>query len=160
MRGFVNQEQSWMRPNRRFSNVYLPTTARFPSMGKIIVGIDSSGSITEEELAFFAAHLNDIFEQCRPESITILWCDFEIYGFNEYTLDDLPIKFEPIGGGGTDMRKITQWVNENEPLADVCIIFTDGDTPFPEPEEDDNVPTQWVLTSDVEVPNHLKVLLN
>lgn len=158
MRGFVNQEQSWRRPNRRFSNVYLPTTARFPSMGKIIVGIDSSGSITEEELAFFAAHLNDIFEQCRPESITVLWCDVEICGVNEYTLDDVPIKFEPIGGGGTDMRKITQWVNENEPLADVCIIFTDGDTPFPESEKDDNVPTQWVLTTDVEVPDYLKVL--
>ena len=145
MTSFVNQGESWRRPNRRFSTVYLPTTDRLPAMGQLIVGIDTSGSIGDKELAAFAKHLNDVVEDCRPESVTVLWCDSEIGGVDEFTLDDVPFQLEPKGGGGTDMREITRWCNENAPDADACVIFTDGWTPYPK-EGDEEVPTLWVLT--------------
>lgn len=145
MTGFVSQGESWRRPNRRFSNVYLPTTDRLPAMGQLIVGIDTSGSIGPKELAAFAKHLNDVVEDCRPAAITVLWCDSEISGVDEFTLDDVPFKLEPKGGGGTDMREITNWCNDNAPDADTCVIFTDGWTPYPD-EGEELVPTLWVLT--------------
>ena len=145
MTSFVSQGESWRRPNRRFSNVYLPTTDRLPAMGQLVVGIDTSGSIGPKELTAFAKHLNDVIEDCRPAQITVLWCDSDIAGVDEYTLDDVPFKLEPKGGGGTDMREITNWCNNNAPDADTCVIFTDGWTPYPD-EGEETVPTLWVLT--------------
>lgn len=157
MTKFVSQDQSWKRPNRRFSDVYLPVTDRLPAMGKLIIGIDTSGSISDKELNFFGAHINSIIEQCRPESITVVWCDDEVSGVDEFKLEEAPIKFEPKGGGGTDMREITKWVAENEPEADICIIFTDGYTPYPEDGEE-AIPTQWVITTDYKPPEHINYL--
>ena len=154
MTGFVNQGESWRRPNRRFSSVYLPTTDRLPAMGRLIVGIDTSGSIGDNELSAFAKHLNDVVEDCRPESVTVLWCDTEISGVDEYTLDDVPFDLKPKGGGGTDMTEITRWCNENAPDADACVIFTDGWTPFPNEGEED-VPTLWVVTSGGRCPDYI-----
>ena len=155
MTGFVNQGESWRRPNRRFSEVYLPTTDRLPAMGKLVVGIDTSGSISNKELACFAKHLFDVIEDCRPESITVLWCDSEIAGVDEHSLDDSPFPLEPKGGGGTDMREITKWCVDNAPDADACVIFTDGYTPYPD-EGEEEVPTLWVMTGEpYQVPDYI-----
>lgn len=154
MTGFISQGESWRRPNRRFSEQYLPTTDRLPAMGQLVVGIDTSGSIGEAELKAFAKHLNDVVEDCRPAEITVLWCDTEISGVDEFTLDDLPFNLEPKGGGGTDMREITKWCSDNAPDADVCVIFTDGWTPYPE-EGEEEVPTLWVLTTDYNTPDYI-----
>ena len=157
MNKFVNQDQSWKRPNRRFQDVYLPTTDRQPAMGDLVIGIDTSGSIGDKELAFFGAHVNTIIEECKPEKIYLLWCDTEVDTVEEFTLEDLPIEFTPKGGGGTDMRAITHWVNDNTPDADVCVIFTDGYTPYPIDGEE-TVYTKWVLTTDYEAPDHIDTL--
>lgn len=155
MTSFVAQGESWRRPNRRFSNVYLPTSDRLPAMGELVVGIDTSGSIGAKELSAFAKHLNDVVEDCRPAKITVLWCDSDIAGIDEYTLDDVPFDLKPKGGGGTDMTEITKWCNENAPDADACVIFTDGWTPYPD-EGDEEVPTLWVLTEEHKnTPNYL-----
>ena len=154
MTGFISQGESWRRPNRRFSEQYLPTTDRLPAMGQLVVGIDTSGSIGQAELRAFAKHLNDVVEDCRPAEIIVLWCDTEISGVDEFTLDDLPFNLEPKGGGGTDMREITKWCSDNAPDADACVIFTDGWTPYPE-EGEEEVPTLWVLTTDYNTPDYI-----
>lgn len=157
MTHFISQGNSWKRPNKRFSHAYLPTTDKLPAMGGVVIGIDTSGSISSKELGAFAKHINDLIEDCRPEKVFVVYCDSEINRVDEYPIGETP-EFYMVGGGGTDMTRICQWVREScDEEVDACVIFTDGWTPYPSKAEM-VVPTKWVLTSDRQVPEHIDVL--
>ena len=146
--GRAQQHQSWSHPNRRYlRKAYLPRRERMPSMGPIIVGVDTSGSIDDEELKKYFGHLNALFEQCHPTSVTVVYCDSAVHKVEEFTPDEFPIVSRPVvGGGGTDMGEIVRWANENaEP--DCIVIFTDGYTPLPEPDEC-QYPLVWVCSTE------------
>ena len=140
---FSNQNQSWSRPNRRFIP-YLPSTGKEATMGTVVVGIDTSGSIGSKELSVFGGHLNAIFEQCKPSKVVVVYCDSAVNHVDEYTKEDFPIELRPYGGGGTDMTEILSWVEENEIEPDVCCILTDGFTPF----DDAPFPVVWAITTE------------
>ena len=145
MTKFVTQNQTWRRPNKRFSDVYLPSVGKETHMGTMIVGIDTSGSISQKMLSCFGRHLFDIIEDCKPEEVIVIWCDYKIQKIETHQYEDVPFKLEAQGRGGTNMREITHWVNKNTPDSDACVILTDGLTPYPSKGEEE-VPTLWVIT--------------
>lgn len=145
MTEFVAQNQTWRRPNKRFSDVYLPSVGKEARMGSMIVGIDTSGSISQKMLCCFGRHLFDIIEDCKPEEVIVIWCDYKIQKIETHQYEDVPFKLEAPGRGGTNMREITHWVNKNAPDSDACVILTDGLTPYPSKGEEE-VPTLWVIT--------------
>ena len=123
-------------------------------MGRVVIGIDTSGSISARELGAFEKHTKDMFEQCHPSQVTVVYCDSRINHTDEFEeIGDFELK--PHGGGGTDMREITNWCNKDcgDPI-DCCVIFTDGYTPFPAEAEMD-IPTVWVINTDTEVPPYI-----
>lgn len=156
MQKLVAQGISWRRPNKRFIP-YLPVTAHEPSMGRVVIGVDTSGSISARELGAFEKHTKDLFDQCHPSSVTVLYCDDRINHVDDYTeLEEFEL--QPHGGGGTDMREITDWCNDadGDPI-DCCVIFTDGYTPYPE-ENAMDIPTIWVLTTNYEPPEYIHTI--
>ncbi len=151
MVGHSQQHQSWSRPNKRYlRTAYLPRRERFPSMGPIIIGVDTSGSITSEDLAKYFGHLNAIIEQCRPESVTVLYTDAQVCAVDEFMPEDYPLtpRKKVPGGGGTDMREVVKWVKKCGIEPDVCLIMTDGYTDYSRPE-DVPFPLIWLCTTDV-----------
>lgn len=98
-------------------------------MGTVVVGVDTSWSISDKMLRYFGGHLNAIIEQCHPEKVFVVYCDAKIQHVDEFEREDYPIVFKPMGGGGTDMRKIVLWVEKKEIVPDVLLILTDGETP-------------------------------
>lgn len=146
--GRANQHQSWSHPNKRFRRLaYLPRRERQPSMGRVIIGVDTSGSIDMDELRKYFGHLNALFEQCHPTSVTVVYCDSEVQKVEDFSPDEFPITAREIyGGGGTDLREITDWVREQCEDPDALIIFTDGFTPVPEPS-DVTCPLVWVCST-------------
>lgn len=152
MQGMVRDDLSWQRPNKRLHHmgVYLPAKGYVPRMGPVVLGVDTSGSIGPKELAEFYGHVNRIMEACLPEKIYVVQCDARIGDVSEYTAEDLPIHPDKVtGGGGTDMPKIFQWVDEQGLEPDVVVILTDGYTNFDDPPAHENV---WLMTSDVVAP--------
>lgn len=149
--GFTKQNQSWERPNRRFTSmdIYLPINAKEPSMGTVVIGVDTSGSIGPRELQYFGGHLNAIVEQCRPEKVIVVYCDSAVSKVEEFTQETYPVELHAYGGGGTDMRAITQWIEDNNVERDVCCILTDGWTPFPQETPCSLV---WAITESDETP--------
>ena len=155
MTKFVSQNETWRRPNKRFSDVYLPSVNKEAQMGSLVIGIDTSGSISDEMLAAFGKHLFDVIEECKPEEIFVLWCDYKIQKIEQHQWEDVPFKLSAPGRGGTNMCEIVNWVNKNTPEADACVIFTDGYTPYPQTNEE-SVPTLWVITSkNTAIPEHI-----
>lgn len=141
----VSQKQSWARPNRRFvsAGAYLPTNDKEASLGTVVIGIDTSASIGPRELQYFGGHLNAILEQCRPEKVYVVYCDCEVNNVDEFGQEAYPVKLVPHGGGGTDMRQVVEWIEDNEINADLCCILTDGWTPYPETSP---CPLVWAIT--------------
>ena len=76
MQAKVKNDISWRRPNRRFigRNIYLPGADYTPTMGTVVIGVDTSGSIGNDELAMFGGHINRILETCTPERVVVVFC--------------------------------------------------------------------------------------
>jgi predicted metal-dependent peptidase len=147
----VRNEQTWARPNRRFQSLglYMPTISSVGSMGEVVIGVDTSGSIGPKELAEFGGHVNRILEQCNPSRVHVVYCDSRVAHVDEYTSDEFPIKLSPHGGGGTDMREIFNYVEQHAIEPEAIIVLTDNYTPFPDREI---FPTVWASTTEVAAP--------
>ena len=136
---------SWQHPNKRYAGRhYLPRRERLPSMGGIVVGIDTSGSISEREMAEFLGHLNGIVEQCNPEMVNVMYCHTSVYKTDEVGREDYPIRCATgIECGGTNMSEIVYEITREDLEPEVCIILTDGYTPYP---KDSPCELVWVVT--------------
>lgn len=152
MVGFVSADYSWRRPNRRMMahGMYLPGLSRVPTMGPMVIGVDTSGSIGGEELRVFSGHVNRIIEQCLPESVTVVYCDSEVAHVDTFQPDEYPVQLKPHGGGGTDLRNIIKYVNEMNDTPDCCVIFTDGYTPYDSAPPE--YPVVWLVTTEMQPP--------
>jgi len=142
----TKDNESWSRRNRRFTDVYLPSR-HSQRMGEIVVIGDTSGSITNQELARIASEVAAISEAVNPERIRLVWADTEVAGEQEFEAGDI-IKADPKGGGGTDMRVPLQHIDQYQP--EIAVLVTDGYTPWPNVEPE--YPLIVVCTTKVDVP--------
>lgn len=153
MASFVVSEPTWSRPNRRHihGGVYLPGNGKAPSMGEVVIAVDTSGSIGGPELAEFQGHLNAILDQCAPEKVTVLYCDAAVGSSDEYAPEDLPAHFKHVsGGGGTAFGPVFDYVAENDIEPDVLVYLTDG---YGSAHcERPHYPTIWLTTGATEFP--------
>ena len=148
MTDYVKQDQSWLRPNRRHigSGNYLPSMAREPSMGTVVVQIDVSGSISKTELDYYAGHLSRIAKQCNPERIHVIYTDTEVQKHMEFEAGE-DVKLEFYSGGGTHMPAGFDWVAEQGIEPSVFVCLTDGYTDFGEAPA---YPVVWCISSNIE----------
>lgn len=100
----ARNDYRWNRPNRRFvaRRLYLPSLAG-ESLGEVVVAVDTSGSIGQEELDRFAAEVQGIVE-AYDVHLTVLYHDTEVSEVEEWSPADGPIRLRPVGGGGTSHR--------------------------------------------------------
>lgn len=122
-------ELTWRRFNRRrlADDDYMPTTIS-ETVGEIIVPIDTSGSIGGEDLARFAGELASICEVCQPERVRVLWWDTKVHAEQVFSGNyaDLCKLLKPMGGGGTKVTCVSDYINKNNLNADCVVMFTDG----------------------------------
>lgn len=156
----VNQrdDYSWRRPSRREGDALLP---RLSSEGiDVVAAIDTSGSVTDEELREFATELDALKGQVRAR-ITLLACDNRI-------ADAAPWEFEPwdtlqlpegiTGGGGTDFRPVFDWVEREGRTPNLLVYFTDAEGDFPKVAP--GYPVVWLVKGKGPVPWGERVQLN
>jgi predicted metal-dependent peptidase len=138
---------NWSRPNKAYMvnyGLYLPTL-HSEACGSVALAIDTSGSIGDKELSEFAAELNGVLEQVRPERVTVIYCDAAVQHVEEFTPDQYPVKLTAKGGGGTDFEPVFNYANENLPDIQCLIYLTDLEGSFPEAEP--SYPTMWISNS-------------
>ena len=161
--GYLNKTRpgriSWNRPNRRLLNIAtmdgrlipmsLPSRTVEPT-GEIVIAVDTSGSVSEEELMHFSAEISEIHRTIQPEKTTILYIDSTIADpVEEFgPLDDCQLSHR--GGGGTAFEPAFQWLRESNSEPDAFLYLTDGYAHFP--EEYTECPCIWVITNHDVVP--------
>lgn len=128
MTGKIKDGYSWNRPNRRFiaRNIYIPGTDYVPKMGPLVIGVDTSCSIGDDEIAMFNAHINRIIDTCNPERVHVVYCDASVAGVEEFEPSDFPVHINAQGGGGTSFRPVFDWINDNAIEPECVVYLTDG----------------------------------
>lgn len=134
----------WFPPNKRFihQGIYLPGM-RSEELGSIVLAVDTSGSIGQEELNAFAGEIQGILEAYSDVELTILYADAAIQHVQTWRSSDGPLRLEPKGGGGTSHDPVFQHVEEHLPDATCVICFTDAYTSLTVPEPE--VPVLWAV---------------
>lgn len=140
----VPSDYSWTSPNRRYiaAGIYLPGTVR-ENMPRLAVGIDTSGSIGQNELDMFASELTQILHEARPEAIDIYYCDAAVQHTESFSPDDPEIKLSAHGGGGTAFQPVFDRIADGDTEPAALIYFTDLEGP---PPVEPGYPVLWVTT--------------
>ena len=130
-----------IKKTRRKESIRFPGAAGIKHKKKIsiLVAVDTSGSVSNEELKDFFSEITYIYK--AGARITILECDAEITANYEYT-GKWTGKVH--GRGGTDFQPVIDYYRKNIKDYAALVYFTDGECYIP-----NNVPrdTIWVITS-------------
>jgi predicted metal-dependent peptidase len=168
LRDFVNatcrnkDKTTWKRPHKRFigHDIYMPSLIG-ESIGQVVIGIDTSGSIGDKELTEFLTEVVAICEDVSPSSIELLYWDTQVAGHETYNQGDykaLVQSTKPAGGGGTHVGCVNQYIKDKRIEPEAVIILTDGYV------EDDwggswgCTPTLWAVTAKHNVSPHGKTI--
>ena len=141
-------EYTWRKFNRRVisNDIYLPTVEN-ETIGEVVVAIDTSGSIGDAELNMFASELVSICEAVSPDAVRVLWWDTKVHGEQLFTdnYDQIGSMLKPLGGGGTRVSSVAEYINKKKINAECVLVFTDG---FLESDVvwDISAPTLWMVT--------------
>jgi predicted metal-dependent peptidase len=119
----MGRKTTRMRPNRRYG--YSNPGGKRDFLSKILVAVDTSGSVSDEELKAFLAEINGMINHIKVDLIQF---DHEVKGEPE-PFEKKQRTINIVGRGGT---------NFEGPIAladqlgyDGLIVFTDGYAPFP-----------------------------
>jgi predicted metal-dependent peptidase len=153
MQSMANAETTWKRPNRRYQDVYLPSVAKVPNMGTVVLQVDVSGSISKAEAQHYGGHMTAIVEQCKPERVIVLYTDTEVKRVDTFEFGE-DIEFHFFSAGGTRMEAGFDWAVANDIEPDVFITLTDGYDSYTNAPD---FPTVWCVTSDQKPPYGLVI---
>lgn len=121
---------SWRRVNRRFLSMgaYMPSLIG-ERVGRLVIAIDTSGSIGNKELAEFLGEVKGIAEEVNPSAVDLIYWDSEVASHEEYdesTVANIVSSTRPKGGGGTSPSCVSQYLKEKRIEPECVIILTDG----------------------------------
>jgi len=159
MSSVARDDYSYTRPSNRRGG-----PAVFPSLRShqvdVVIAVDASGSITEDELREFLAEIQALKGQLRAR-VTLHVCDAELAA-------DGPWRYEPWeefeappklhGGGGTRFTPVFEWVERQDRAPELLVYFTDAQGEFP--PQAPHYPVIWLVKGRGSVPWGERIQLN
>lgn len=133
---------TWKRLSRRIETEDFKGKNRVRLL-KLMVGLDTSGSVQQAEFSEFFSELKGI-QKAYKSDITILECDAKVqkeYKLRQHSEIDYHVK----GRGGTDFRPFFEYIQEHRLNPDAVIFFTDLCAAFP--DKPPPYPVLWVVPS-------------
>jgi predicted metal-dependent peptidase len=134
-----------------------PKTTLRPKV-RILVGADTSGSVSDKELNAFLVELEGI---ARLVDVTFVQLDHGIQNVEHNFRSSKDRAYKIFGRGGTDMRILFRALKNREHGLNpdefgLIVMFTDGETPFPEQELVDHRVVWFITTKNCvdQVPRH------
>jgi len=129
LKSILKGDFTWQRCSRKSqsSGIYLPSMKEEGRVS-VAIGIDSSGSISDEMIRDFLGEVKGIMEEFTDFEVR-LWCsDTKVYNEQIYTPDNLSDidEYEVKGRGGNDFNCNWDYMKENNIVPEKFIHFTDG----------------------------------
>lgn len=147
----------WNKLNRRryiTQGVIMPSYKGY-GCGTVVFCVDTSGSMSNEEIKQGLSECDSILVDCNPEFVFLIGCDARVETVHELgsgdTLAGQPELCTLGGGGGTSFIPPFEWLEERAIVPDCLVYFTDMGGSFP--EEEPGFPVIWCATTDYR-PSH------
>jgi len=124
----VKSDFTWSRPSRRSWHMDAIMPGMIPgNQIDVVIGIDTSGSITDQDLKIFLSEIKGIMESYDEYKIHVCGWDTAVHNSAVFTSDNMDSieGFEPGGGGGTDPHCVWTWLQDNQIEPKKLIMFTD-----------------------------------
>ena len=120
---------TYQRPSRRTVPKVILPSLRQP-VPNIAVVVDTSGSMSNDDLAMVLGEINGVLKQCGQKTgVDAIVCDAHVHSAKRvFKAEQIVIE----GRGGTDMRIGVQAALARPIKPHAVIILTDGFTPWPE----------------------------
>ena len=137
-------DYTWARPSRRFmgQGMYLPSVMK-TGVGALVVGVDTSASVANEDLERFLGLINHFLGKVRPEVTHVLYCDTDVYKHDKLK----PGKPMDLSGfvaqrGGTRFAPVFDYAQKHQLKPKAFVYLTDMEcSNF---GTDPGVPTIWM----------------
>jgi predicted metal-dependent peptidase len=158
MTAISRDDYNYSRPSRREGSAILPSLRS--TQVDVVVVLDTSGSIGQDEVREFMSEVDAIKGQVRAR-ITLHACDAELakdgpWDYEPWEEFKLPRDFT--GGGGTRFTPVFDWVRTRDREPDLLVYFTDAEGEFPKQEP--FYPVLWLVKGKSNVPWGQRVQLN
>lgn len=135
-----------------YRKMYVRSLKRtYEGVDSVVVCVDTSGSITQEQLTIFLSEVQTIIEAKKPREVKVIYFDHQVE--NVVSLKDKVSLDGAKGGGGTDFEPPLKWITDNiinkGRKVDVVVFFTDGyaNLDLPRPVYDKKF--IWIITDDL-----------
>lgn len=158
MMSVAHDDYSFQRQSRREGDAMLPSL--YSGQADIIVALDTSGSIGDQEIREFISEVDALKGQIRAR-VVLHACDEKLASGGPWLYES----WEPVtppkeisGGGGTDFRPVFEWVERDGLRPDLLIYFTDAEGDFPPHEPP--YPVIWLVKGRAPVPWGQRIQLN
>jgi len=141
---------SYRRINRRFQSqdLMLPTSYS-DTIHRVVLAVDTSGSIGGRELSEFLAEAQSVCESVKPELVDLLYWGHDVAAHEQYEADavsTLRDSTKPRGGGGTAPSCVTEYLRDQNIRPDCIVMLTDGDV-FGDWGNDWPAPVLWCINN-------------
>lgn len=121
---------TWRRLSRRWLARDIKQPSRYTeSVHRIVLGIDTSGSIGEDQLRRALTEIAAACDHVKPEIVDVIYWDAEVAAHETYegdAVNTLAEATKPKGGGGTRVGAMLEYMQSKDLRPDCIIQFTDG----------------------------------
>jgi predicted metal-dependent peptidase len=146
---YFRDDYRMLPPSKKllYSGIYLPSS--FSQTFRLVIVIDSSGSVDEELLNTFLSEVNFLMALVRNYHIELLVCDDRVHSHTTFMSGD-SLEVDLKGYGGTDYTPAFDFVAEEFDDVKLLLYFTDLEGVFPKNRP--NYEVRWVSRAIVDVP--------
>lgn len=138
-----NKRRSLRRPYRRhlFGNLAWYPGRATDRTHRIVMCVDTSGSMGKDEIGQALGILRDMLRQAQGLAVTVVECDATVQRVYPLT-EESQIQWSVKGRGGTKLDPAIEEANEHAP--DIVFYYTDGGAA--RPQERTKCPFVWLLS--------------
>lgn len=115
---------TWGRPNRRYQDIYLPSYKDGDdSLEHVVFYLDTSGSMSENEVIRFNSEVKFIKDNYNPQLLTLVQFDTSITRERTYRSTEQIRSIKVNGWGGTDLDCVHDHIMKHKPT--VAVVLSD-----------------------------------
>lgn len=129
-----------MKSSRRYGFLYMGS--RYDFTTRLLVAVDVSGSMTQDDMALSFSLVNRFFRY-GIERIDVIAFDTQVHG-EALSLKRARHDITVTGRGGTDFNAVIDYLDQH-PVYDGVLIVTDGCAPCPRAPQSRRVPLLWIF---------------
>lgn len=153
MQSISKVDYTYQRPHKYGHHIMSSVGAFIPdyhreNVGEIVLAIDTSASVTWDEVQQYLGECQSIMEELQPAKVHIVQCDARVQHVDTFEMGQ-PLSIDKVHGrGGTDFQPVFDWVEEEMDTKPMALVYlTDGYAPAPSVPD---YPVYWAVTSEAQ----------